>query len=177
MCCRNYSSTKTDVFQQNNNVTNATDKKVTLLIRFHSFSEAAIMMSAKYLMSSLTRNVSWVRHVSTSSRVMATYQVQSEEEFRDKVMNGDKPVVVDFSATWCGPCKLLSPRLDAAIAHAEDEVDLAIVDIDDLADVALEHGVQAVPTVIGVKNGEIVDKFVGLVDEDVLGSFIQKLRD
>ena len=67
-------------------------------------------------------------------------------------------------------------RLDAAIAAAEDEVDLAIVDIDDLADIAMEHGVNAVPTVIGLKNGEVVDKFVGLVDEDKLSSFIAKLR-
>ena len=67
-------------------------------------------------------------------------------------------------------------RLDAAIAAAEGEVDLAIVDIDDLADIALEHGVNAVPTVIGLKNGEIVDKFVGLVDEDKLSAFIAKLR-
>ena len=67
-------------------------------------------------------------------------------------------------------------RLDAAIAAAEDEVDLAIVDIDDLADIAMEHGVNAVPTVIGLKNGEVVDKFVGLVDEDKLAAFIAKLR-
>ena len=64
-----------------------------------------------------------VRHVNTSSLVpRASYQVQTEEEFHDKVMKGDKPVVVDFSATWCGPCKLLLPRLEAAIANAEDEV-------------------------------------------------------
>lgn len=116
------------------------------------------------------------------------------EEFHDKVINGTKPVVVDFGATWCGPCKILLPRLEAAIMLAEDEVnqiqilvsnwsiqysqvDLAKVDIDDLADLAIEHGVNAVPTVIAVKNGEIVDKLVGVADEDVLTSFINKLRD
>ena len=57
------------------------------------------------------------------------------------------------------------------------QVDLAKVDIDDLADLAMEHGVNAVPTVIAVKNGEIVDKLVGVADEDVLATFINKLRD
>ena len=56
-------------------------------------------------------------------------------------------------------------------------MDLAKVDIDDLADLAMEHGVNAVPTVIAVKNGEIVDKLVGVADEDVLATFINKLRD
>jgi len=139
------------------------------------------MMLARSLVSSVSRmmvqrHVVGVRHVSTTRPMLETFQVQDEEEFHQKVMKNEKPIVVDFSATWCGPCKLLSPRLDAAIAAAEGEVDLAIVDIDDLADIALEHGVNAVPTVIGLKNGEIVDKFVGLVDEDKLSAFIAKLR-
>ena len=69
-------------------------------------------------------------------------------------------VIVDFSATWCGPCKMLSPRLDAAVATAGDAVDLAIVDIDENADIADRYGVQAVPTVIAVRDGKVVDKFV-----------------
>merc|ERR1712106_373970 len=100
-----------------------------------------------------------VRNFSSSKPALATFAVQDEAEFKEKVLGSATPVVVDFSATWCGPCKLLTPRLDAAIAATEGAVDLAIVDI------ALEHGVNAVPTVLGIKNGEIVDKFVGLIDE------------
>jgi len=117
------------------------------------------------------------RNISISRTSQATFTVQDEEEFKNKVMGSSVPVVVDFSATWCGPCKLLTPRLDAAIAATEGAVDLAIVDIDDLADVALEFGVNAVPTVLGVKDGEIIDRFVGLADEDKLGAFIDKLRN
>ena len=139
-----------------------------------------MMKSDRSVLSSMfrmTRYVTGMRHVSSSRHVMATYQVQSEEEFQQKVVNGKKPTVVDFSATWCGPCKLLTPRLDAAIATSEEEVDLAIVDIDQLEDIAFDNGVQTVPTVIGFKNGQVVDRFVGLVDEDKLTSFINKLRE
>ena len=58
----------------------------------------------------MTQHRTGARHVATTRHAMATFQVQSEEEFREKVVNGEKPTVVDFSATWCGPCKLLSPR-------------------------------------------------------------------
>jgi len=86
-------------------------------------------------------------------------------------------VVVDFSATWCGPCKMLTPRLESAVAGTEDAVDLAIVDIDDLGELAMEHDVSAVPTVLGIKNGEVVDRFVGLIDDDKLAAFINKLKE
>ena len=91
--------------------------------------------------------------------------------------SGQVPVVVDFSAQWCGPCKMLTPRLDAAIAAQEGAVDLAIVDIDDLAELAMEHNVNAVPTVIGVKGGKVIDRFVGLLEEDKLSAFIDNLKE
>ena len=118
-----------------------------------------------------------VRNFSNTKPALATFAVQDEAEFKEKVLGSATPVVVDFSASWCGPCKLLTPRLDAAIAATEGAVDLAIVDIDELADIALEHGVNAVPTVLGIKDGQIVDKFVGLIDEDKLSAFINKLRE
>lgn len=85
-------------------------------------------------------------------------------------------MVVDFSAQWCGPCKMLTPRLDAAIAAQEGAVDLAIVDIDDLAELAMEHNVNAVPTVVAIKEGKVVDRFVGLLEEDKLSAFIENLK-
>lgn len=121
-------------------------------------------------------SVSQLRGVSVSSPLRTTFTVQDEAEFKEKVLGSQLPIIVDFSATWCGPCKLLTPRLDAAIAATEGEVDLAIVDIDDLADIAMEHGVSAVPTVLAIREGEVVDKFVGLIDEDKLAAFIERAR-
>ena len=61
------------------------------------------------------------------------------------------------------------------MAATEGKVHLAVVDIDELSDLALDHDVQAVPTVVSVKEGKIIDRFVGLVDEDKLDGFVQKL--
>ena len=133
---------------------------------------------AKYLMCSSTRHLARnVRQLSISRQVMDTFQVQTEEEFHKKVMNGGKTVVVGFCATWCHLCQDAQPRLEAAIRNAEDKVDLAKVDIHELTDLALELGVRSAPTVIAVKNGQIVDKLTGLQDKDVLATFIKKLRD
>ena len=91
-------------------------------------------------------------------------------------MESSEPVIVDFSASWCGPCKILTPRLDAAIAATGGKVHLAIVDIDELGDLAMDHQVQAVPTVLAVKGGKVVDKFIGVLDEDKLGAFVDQLK-
>lgn len=116
------------------------------------------------------------RFLSSSCVLRDTFTIQDEDDFKAKVLESKEPVVVDFSAGWCGPCKLLTPRLDAAIASTEGKVHLAIVDIDELGDLAMDHGVQAVPTVLAVKDGQVVDKFVGLVDEDKLDAFVNKLH-
>ena len=134
-------------------------------------------MPARSLMSSIARNA---RQVSTSSQLMKTFQVQSVEEFKDKVMNGgSKPVVVDFTAPWCGPCKKLDPRIEAAIQNADVEVERAKVDIDALPEIAMEYYVKAVPTVIAFKNGKFENMLIrhDLEKEDVLEHFITQLSD
>eukprot|EP00095_Tigriopus_kingsejongensis_P008311 snap_masked-scaffold871_size86487-processed-gene-0.8 protein:Tk08311 transcript:snap_masked-scaffold871_size86487-processed-gene-0.8-mRNA-1 annotation:"thioredoxin 2" len=118
-----------------------------------------------------------VRCLSGSAVKRDTFTIQDEEDFKTKVLANAEPVVVDFSATWCGPCKMLTPRLEAAIAATGGQVHLAIVDIDELGDLAMDHGVQAVPTVLAMKGGQQVDKFVGLLDEDKLSAFINQLKD
>merc|ERR1712154_544171 len=101
--------------------------------------------------------------------------IQDEEDFKKRVMESDIPVVVDFHANWCGPCKLLAPRLESIMAAEKGKVALAKVDIDDNGELAMDFGVQAVPTVIAVKNGKITDKFMGLIDDDKIKAFVEKL--
>jgi thioredoxin 1 len=114
--------------------------------------------------------------LTTTSIRREIFNIQDEDDFKSRVLESSTPTIVDFSAGWCGPCKLLTPRLEAAITATNGSVNLAIVDIDELGDLALDHDVQAVPTVVAIKDGKIVDKFIGLVDEDKLDAFVTKLH-
>ncbi|XP_066531231.1 thioredoxin, mitochondrial [Hoplias malabaricus] len=104
-----------------------------------------------------------------------SFNVQDQEDFTERVINSELPVVIDFHAQWCGPCKILGPRLEKAIAKQEGRVTMAKVDIDEHTDLAIEYGVSAVPTVIAMRDGDIIDQFVGIKDEDQLDSFVKKL--
>ncbi|KAM6417808.1 thioredoxin, mitochondrial [Pluvialis apricaria] len=115
------------------------------------------------------------RAFGTSAGCRSTFNVQDGSDFQDRVVNNPKPVVVDFHAQWCGPCKILGPRLEKMVAKQEGKVLMAKVDIDDHTDLAIEYEVSAVPTVLAMKNGDVVDKFVGIKDEDQLEAFLKKL--
>ncbi|XP_074682640.1 thioredoxin, mitochondrial isoform X1 [Strix aluco] len=115
------------------------------------------------------------RAFSTSAACRSTFNVQDGNDFQDRVVNNPKPVVVDFHAQWCGPCKILGPRLEKMVAKQDGKVLMAKVDIDDHTDLAIEYEVSAVPTVLAMKNGDVVDKFVGIKDEDQLEAFLKKL--
>lgn len=90
-------------------------------------------------------------------------------------MDSSLPVIVDFHATWCGPCKLLGPKLENLVSQNEGKVVMAKVDIDEHGDLAMAFKVQAVPTVVGIKGGKVVDGFMGLKDDDQLKSFVDKI--
>ncbi|KAK3869177.1 hypothetical protein Pcinc_025497 [Petrolisthes cinctipes] len=112
--------------------------------------------------------------VTTRGRT-AAFHVQDNDDFQDRVLNSDTPVVVDFHAQWCGPCKLLGPRLETIIGGKGEKVHLAKVDIDNVSDLALDYGVSAVPSVLAVKDGKVVDKFVGLQEESRIEAFVNRL--
>ncbi|KAJ8251675.1 hypothetical protein GJAV_G00223900 [Gymnothorax javanicus] len=125
----------------------------------------------------LSRSQSLVlsRALSITSRRNASFSVQDHEDFAERVINSDLPVLVDFHAHWCGPCKILGPRLEKAIAKQQGRVAMAKVDIDEHTDLAIEFGVSAVPTVIAMRGGDVIDQFVGIKDEEELDSFVGKL--
>lgn len=103
---------------------------------------------------------------------LVSFNIQDHDDFTDRVINSELPVVVDFHAQWCGPCKILGPRLEKAIAKQKGKVTMAKVDIDDHTDLAIEYGVSAVPTVIAIRGGDVVCQFVGIKDDDQLDSFV-----
>ena len=96
----------------------------------------------------------------------------SENEFEEKVLKADKKVFVDFYADWCGPCKMLSPVIDE-IATDYDNVYFYKVNVDNAEGIARNYGIMSIPTLIVFKNGEIVNKSVGLLSRDELKSFIE----
>ncbi|XP_068827417.1 thioredoxin, mitochondrial [Capricornis sumatraensis] len=133
------------------------------------------LQTPQYSPRYLTVAPSQARSIYTTRVCSTTFNIQDGPDFQDRVVNSETPVVVDFHAQWCGPCKILGPRLEKVVAKQHGKVVMAKVDIDDHTDLALEYEVSAVPTVLAMKNGDVVDKFVGIKDEDQLEAFLKKL--
>ncbi|EFN80085.1 Thioredoxin, mitochondrial [Harpegnathos saltator] len=92
----------------------------------------------------------------------------------DKVMNGTVPVIVNFHAEWCDPCRILTPKLIELIEPME-KLDLAIINVEENPELVHVFEVKAVPAVIAISNGLVVDKFIGLVNNEMIENLIQKL--
>lgn len=90
------------------------------------------------------------------------------------MINSDNPVIVNFHAEWCDPCKILTPKMTELLEPSE-EIDLAIVDVDDNAELVQTFEVKAVPAILAFRNGVVVDKFIGLVDANMIENLIGKL--
>lgn len=114
------------------------------------------------------------RFVSSTSPLRKIIPIKNDDEFIAKVMNSDIPVIVNFHAEWCEPCHILTPKMKELIGP-RDDIDLVIVDVENHADLVHTFEVKAVPAVLAVKNGLVVDKFIGLVDANMIESLIDKL--
>lgn len=89
----------------------------------------------------------------------------TKDNFEKEIVKVDKPVLVDFWASWCGPCRMLSPTIDE-IAEEHPEIKVCKINIDDEAELAIRHGVMSVPTLMIFKNGEIAQTAVGVRPKD-----------
>lgn len=114
------------------------------------------------------------RKICTSNMFNRIIDIKGNDEFLSKVMNSDNPVIVNFHAEWCEPCHILTPKMKEMIEPMTD-IDLAIVDVENHAELVHTFEVKAVPAVIAVRNGLVVDKFIGLVDANMIENLISKL--
>lgn len=94
------------------------------------------------------------------------------ENFEAEVVNSDKPVLVDFWASWCGPCQMLSPLVDQ-VAEEVTSVKVGKVNVDEQPDLAVKFGVMSIPMLILFENGEAVKKSIGAIPKSQILDFIK----
>lgn len=103
------------------------------------------------------------------SAVSGAVREISEAEFQAAVLESGKPVVVDFWAPWCGPCRMVAPELDKLAGSVGDAVEFVKVNVDEARDVAIRYGIMSIPTIAKFEGGELVTQVVGARSADALG--------
>jgi len=93
----------------------------------------------------------------------------------DEVLASPQPVMIDFWATWCGPCRMLGPTVDEIASEFEGKVVVAKCNVDDCEEVAMRFGIRNIPTLLYFKDGQLVDRTAGLVSKQDIVARLEKL--
>lgn len=95
---------------------------------------------------------------------MSVLEVTSNE-FEEEILKSEKPVLVDFYADWCGPCKMLAPIVEQ-VATENNDVKVCRINVDEAQDLAVEYGIMSIPTLVVIKNGKEANRAVGVLGKD-----------
>ena len=98
----------------------------------------------------------------------------TKETFENEVINSDKPVLVDFWATWCGPCKMVAPVIEALAEEYSGKIKVGKVNVDEQGELAMQYKIVSIPTVLIFKDGEVAEKLIGAHSQDEYEDIIDK---
>ena len=93
------------------------------------------------------------------------YITITKENFEEEVLKSDKPVLLDFWASWCGPCRMIAPTIEE-IAEENDTIKVGKINVDDERDLSLQFGIQSIPTLIVMKDGKVAKQAVGAMPKE-----------
>jgi thioredoxin 1 len=106
---------------------------------------------------------------------MSSVKAVNADGFDNEVLKASKPVMVDFWAPWCGPCKMLGPIVDTLADENKEKLDVAKLNVDDNQSIAVKYGVRGIPTLIFFKNGQEVKRIVGAQGKPQLQKVIDEI--
>lgn len=99
--------------------------------------------------------------------------VLNKDNFKNEVLKADKPVLVDFWATWCGPCRMLAPVIAQIAEEQKDSIKVGKIDVDEEPELAMRYGIASIPTLKVFKNGEVVQTSVGVIPKPMIEALLR----
>jgi len=96
----------------------------------------------------------------------------TKQNFENEVINSDKPVILDFWAGWCGPCQMLTPIIDEIANESGNQIKVGKVNVDEENELASKFNVMSIPTILAIKDGEVIDKKVGVQAKEAIVAMV-----